>query len=332
MQNENNDNSSMIVDCALYRDGARVKQLTIDEISEALADADGGFVWLGLYEPSEQLLHVVKEEFGLHELAVEDAHSAHQRPKLEMYGDSLFMVLRTCQFVNNKIEFGETHIFVGKNYLVTVRHGASQAYSPVRARCESSPEQMCRGPGYVLYAVVDFVVDNYLPIVQNLEARLDEVDDDIFRGDTKQTSLKRIYDLKWQLMQLRKAVEPLLEVCGQLLNLRTPLIADEARPYFRDVLDHVRRASESIEIMRDMVNTALSVNVGLITIRQNEVVKSLAGWGALLAVPTLISSIYGMNFHHMPELEWKYGYPVVLGGIVLVCSLLYRKLRRAGWI
>jgi magnesium transporter len=324
---------AMIADCALYRDGARVRPLTIAEISEVLPAIGGDdFIWLGLYEPSEELLKVVQSEFGLHELAVEDAHTAHQRPKVERYGDSLFLVLRTCQYEKSKLAFGETHIFIGPNYLVSVRHGASRSYAAVRARCEAVPEQLRRGPGYALYAIMDFVVDNYRPSVSSVEAQLDKVDEQILRADSGAGSLRKIYELKRELMALRRAVQPLLEVCEQLQNLRTPLIAEEARPYFRDVYDHVKRAFESLESMREVLNTALSVNVGLITMRQNEVVKQLAGWGALLAVPTLIASVYGMNFEYMPELQWTYGYPVAIGLIVGVCSLLYRRLKRAGWI
>ena len=323
---------SMIADCALYRNGKRVRQLTLDEISEVLPTADGGFVWIGLYEPSEELLRQVQSEFGLHELAIEDAHTAHQRPKVELYGDSLFVVLRTSQYEKSELAFGETHIFVGANYLVSVRHGASRSYAQVRARCEATPELLNRGPGYALYAIMDFVVDNYTPSITSLETQFEEVDEGILRGNSHADTLRQIYDMKRDLMRMRRAVVPLLEVCEQLQNLRTPLIAEEARPYFRDVFDHAKRAHESIETMREVLNTALSVNVGLITMRQNEVVKQLAGWGALLAVPTLIASVYGMNFRHMPELDWAYGYPLAIGLILGVCSLLYRRLKRAGWI
>ena len=323
---------SMIADCALYRNGQRVRQLTLGEISEVLPAADGGFVWIGLYEPSEELLRQVQSEFCLHELAIEDAHTAHQRPKAELYGASLFVVLRTCQFEKSDLAFGETHIFVGPNYLVSVRHGASRSYSAVRARCEAAPDQLARGPGYALYAIMDFVVDNYVPSISSVERQLDEIDAAILRGDSDTDSLRQIYELKRDLMELRRAVLPLHEVCEQLQNLRTPLIAEEARPYFRDVYDHVKRAFETIETTREVLNTALTVNVGLITMRQNEVVRQLAGWGALLAVPTLIASIYGMNFEHMPELKWTFGYPLALGGIGAICGVLYWRLKRAGWI
>jgi magnesium transporter len=323
---------SMVADCALYRSGKRVRQLTLEEISDVLPRAGDGFVWLGLYEPTEKLLKVVQSEFGLHELAVEDAHAAHQRPKVELYGDSLFVVLRTCEFEKSDLAFGETHIFVGANYLVSVRHGASRSYSAVRARCEATPTQLARGPGYALYAIMDFVVDNYAPSVNSVEGQLDDIDGAILGGDSGTDSLRKIYELKRDLMELRRAVGPLLEVCEQLQNLRTPLIAEEARPYFRDVYDHVKRAFETIETARELLNTALSVNVGLLTMRQNEVVRKLAGWGALLAVPTLIASIYGMNFEHMPELRWSFGYPLALGSIAAICGTLYWRLKRAGWI
>jgi magnesium transporter len=292
----------------------------------------GQFVWIGLHEPSEELLRKIQEEFGLHDLAVEDALRAHQRPKLEEYGEALFIVLRTGRLTETGPEFGETHVFVGPSYVVTVRHGPSLSYADVRARCESTPHLLAKGPGFVLYALMDFIVDQYFPIVDHLEERLEALEEEIFDGMLDRGTLSRIYDLKRQLVAVKRAVSPLIDICNRLVRFDRALIPENARPYFRDVYDHVVRINESIDTLRELLTTALEANLSLASMQQNEVTKKLAAWAAILAVPTAIAGIYGMNFDHMPELRWQHGYALVMLSIVAVCSVLYWRFRRSGWL
>lgn len=320
----------MVANCVAYRDGKKIRDITIEEISDFI-EQPGTFVWLGLYEPDEALMRKVQEEFGLHDLAVEDAWRAHQRPKLEAYGDTLFVVLHTARMTDGTLDFGETHLFVGSRYVVTVRHGASSAYKDVRARCETEPELLAKGPGYVLYAVLDFVIDQYFPIVEDLEDELEEIEERIFRSRTDSDAVENAYDLKSKMMAVRRAVLPVVQICNDLPVYRV-LIAEEIRPYFRDIADHAQRILDVVDSGREMVNTALTVNLTLLSMKHSEVMKRLAGWGAILAIPTMIGGIYGMNFETMPELQWTFGYPVVLGVMFTVCLLVYRRLKRAGWL
>lgn len=321
----------MIVNLTAYEAGRPVKDVTLEAIPDHLKRPDS-FVWLGLFEPTEELMRLVQRAFHLHDLAIEDAHSAHQRPKVETYGDSLFVVLQTAQKIDGKIALGETHVFIGNGYIVTVRHGASLSYTSVRQRCESVPEHLARGPGFALYAVMDFIVDNYMPIVEELEDEISDMEETILRGQYENEITENLYQRKRDLMCMRRAAMPLLDVCGILTRATTPLITAESEPYFRDVHDHVLRINQSIEIAREMVTTALQVNLHQVTVKQNEVVKKLAGWAGLLGVPTMIASFYGMNFQHMPELKWEYGYPSVLGICILSCSYLYYRLKKADWL
>jgi magnesium transporter len=324
--------ANMVVNCVAYdAAGNKMRSITLDEISDVIADRKG-FVWVGLHEPDEPLLEKLQKEFGLHDLAIEDAHNAHQRPKIEAYGDSLFIVVHTAQMVNGKIEFGETHIFLGKNYLVTVRHGASLSYQPARRSCEQTPDLLSLGPSYSLYSVLDFIVDNFFPIVREFRAELTELEQDIFKDEFKRETLLRLYELKKDLVELRLAVAPLQDILNQLTRFHPGLIRDEVRPYFRDVSDHAARINESTDAMREMLTIAMNVNLALVTVAQNEVVKRLAGWAALLAAPTLMTSWYGMNFHHMPELEGAYAYPFMIGMTLAICAGLYVVLKRAKWL
>ena len=320
-----------IVNCAAYADGCKVRDVALDDISEVLK-VPGHFVWIGLHEPSAELLGKIQEEFGLHDLAVEDAQNAHQRPKLEEYRDSLFVVLRTARCTESGPEFGETHVFVGPHSVVTVRHGPSLSYADVRARCESTPHLLAKGPGFVLYAIMDFIVDQYFPIVDDFEERLEGLEEEIFDGRFDRTTTSRIYELKRQLVTLKRAVSPLIDICNRLVRFDMALIPETARPYFRDVYDHVVRINESIDNLRELLTTALEANLSLVSVQQNEVTKKLAAWAAILAVPTAIAGIYGMNFRHMPELDWRYGYAVVMASIVVVCGTLYWRFHRAGWL
>ncbi|MFZ1642510.1 MAG: magnesium and cobalt transport protein CorA [Candidatus Contendobacter sp.] len=323
----------MIVNCTAYADGCKLPSITLDDIP-TLRDRSDAFVWLGLREPDEDLMARVQELFGLHELATEDAHHAHQRPKVELYGDCLFVVLRTAQTNEGKVDFGETHLFVGPRYLVSVRHGASPPYAPVRARCESNPRLLRKGPGFVLYAILDFVVDNYFPILNAVEDAVEELEERFFKGDFGQDDLGRLYEFKRDLMELRRAAAPLVEVCNYLLTkVFTDHVPDDIRPYFRDVYDHALRINEAVDVIRETLALALQISLSLGAARQNEATKRLAGWGALLAIPTMVFSIYGMNFKGwFPELEWRYGYPAVIVSVAVTCLLLYRKLKKSGWL
>jgi magnesium transporter len=325
-------NVPSVANCAAYGDdGRKIGDITIDQISDVLQQPDG-FVWVGLIEPDEAMLEKLQVEFGLHELAVEDAHSAHQRPKLEAYGDSLFIVAQTAQITDGTIAFGETHIFIGKRYLVTVRHGASLSYVPARRACEQAPAHLALGPSYALYSILDFIVDNYLPIVQDFKQELQELEKEIFGEFANRDVARRLYDMQRELLTLKLAATPLQDILGQLVRLHPEVIRDAVRPYFRDVQDHVTRVSDAINSMREMLGAAMNVNLSLITVRQNEVVKRLAGWAALLAAPTLLASWYGMNFHAMPEVTSRYGYPIIIGATAAVCITLFVVLKRAKWL
>ena len=320
----------MVANCVAYYDGKKIRDITIDEISDFI-EQPGTFVWLGLCEPDEPLMRKVQEEFGLHDLAVEDAWRAHQRPKLEAYGGTLFVVLRTARMSNGDLDFGETHLFIGTRYVVTVRHGASSAYKDVRSRCEAEPELLGKGPGFVLYSVLDFVMDQYFPIVEDLEDELEAIEEGIFRSQTDGDAVEKAYDLKSKMMAVRRAVLPVVQICNDLPAYRA-LISDEIRPYFRDVSDHAQRILDVVDSGREMVSTALTVNLTLLSMKHGEVMKRLAGWGAILAIPTMIGGIYGMNFEKMPELQWAFGYPMVLAVMFITCLVVYRKLKRAGWL
>jgi magnesium transporter len=320
-----------VVACVAYAGGKRVGNVEIDDISEILR-FEGQFIWIGLYEPGEQLLRKMQEEFDLHELAVEDALSAHQRPKLEEYGESLFVVLRTAQLQERKIIFGETHIFVGKRYVVTVRHGASSSYAPVRVRCESTPHHLRMGPGFVLYAVMDYVVDQYFPVTGELEDLLEEIEEQVFGGTFGRGTMARIYELKRELVGLKRAVSPLVDVCNRLMRFDLDLVPEATQPYFRDVYDHVIRVNETIDHLRELLNTVLEANLSLVSVNQNEITKKLASWAAIIAVPTMVAGVYGMNFQFMPELHWRYGYPLAVGLMLGLCGGLYGWFRKAGWL
>ena len=321
-----------VVNCVAYaRSGQRLRDTTLDEISDILAEADT-FIWLGLHEPDEALLLKIQEEFGLHDLAIEDAQHAHQRPKIEVYDDTLFIVVHTSQFVGGKVQFGETHIFLGKRFLVTVRHGASLSYARARASCEQTPEMLALGPSFGLYAVLDFIVDNYFPIVSSFEAELKELEQRIFNDRFDRDTIEHLYYLKRELVTLRLAVTPMHDILNQLKRFFPGLIHEEVRLYFRDVFDHAVRMSEATSTLGEMISAALQVNLAMVSVGQNEVTKQLAGWAAILAIPTTVGAIYGMNFKYMPELDWHYGYVTVVGVTVLMCIALYVRLKKAEWL
>jgi magnesium transporter len=322
-----------VVACVAYAEGRRVGDVAIPDISEALKQP-GVFVWIGLHDPAPELLKQIQQEFGLHDLAVEDAQVAHQRPKLEQYGDSIFVVLRPAILMpdQQRVELGETHLFVGPRYIVSIRHGNTPSYTAVRTRCESTPAHLVKGPGYVLYAVMDFIVDQYFPVLDHLGDQLERLEDEIFSDEFDRHTVQQIYDLKRNLVEVKRAVSPLVDVCNRLVRFDVPLIPEDTRPYFRDVYDHAIRINEQVDTLRELLTSALEAHLSLTAVNQNDAMKKLAGWAAIIGVPTMVAGVYGMNFKFMPELEWRYGYPLVVGGMASVCVYLYYRFKRSGWL
>ncbi|KRG69850.1 magnesium/cobalt transporter CorA [Pseudoxanthomonas dokdonensis] len=321
-----------VINCVVYdRHGMR-RDIGLDEISDVLAVDDGSFVWVGLYEPAASVLYQLQDEFQLHDLAVEDAQNAHQRTKLETYGNSFFAVMRTAQEEHDHIDYGETHAFLGPRYLVTVRHGKSRSYTGVRERVQREPEMLSLGPSYCLYAVMDCIVDNYRPIVDSFHHTLDALEKDIFSDNFRRVTVLKLYDLKRELTRMRLAVAPLQDVLAQLSRSQSSLVPDEVRLYFRDVHDHAQRVNEATDTLREMLTSAMNLNLSLVTLAQGETVKRLGAWAALLAAPTLITSWYGMNFHHMPELDGRHAYPLLIVAVAGVCGGLYWWFKRARWL
>lgn len=317
--------------CVAYKHGISLGNITIEGISEVLKQPET-FVWLGLREADTELLLKIQEEFGLHELAIEDACTAHQRPKIDEYGDSLFLVLHTAALTEDSVDFGETHIFVGSRFVVTVRHGSSLDHRKIRQRCEAMPQQLAKGPGFVLYAIMDFIVDHYMVVLDGLQARFEALELAIFANRPSRQTMEDLYELKRELLLLKGAIMPVIDICNELMRFHDDIIPKESRVYFRDVADHIKRIDQAIDGMREMLISAMHVHLTFETVRQNEVVKRLAGWGAILAIPTMVFSWYGMNFKYMPELGWEYSYPVVVGGVILGSALLYLRLKRAKWL
>jgi magnesium transporter len=322
-----------VVACVAYAEGCRVRDVEIPDISEALKEP-GVFVWIGLHDPSPDLLRQIQKEFGLHDLAVEDAQVAHQRPKLEQYGDSIFVVLRPAILTSDqeRIELGETHLFLGPRYIVSIRHGDTPGYAAVRTRCESTPGLLAKGPGFVLYAVMDFIVDHYFPVLDTLGDQLERLENEIFSEIFDRKTVERIYDLKRNLVEVKRAVSPLVDVCNRLVRFDMPLIPEDTRPYFRDVYDHAIRINEHVDTLRELLTGALEAHLSLTAVAQNDAMKKLAGWAAIIGVPTMVAGVYGMNFKFMPELEWRYGYPAVMAGMAALCVYLYYRFKHSGWL
>lgn len=321
-----------IINCAAYSNGQRIADVALQEVHNVLREANR-FVWIGLHEPSDEVLFKVQSEFALHDLAVEDARKAHQRPKVETYGESLFVVLRTAQMgLHHHIEFGETHFFVGPNFIVTVRHGSSIPYTEVRARCENMPQLLSKGQGFALYALMDFIVDQYFPVVDEMEQELWAVEEKVFKEKPSRETTEQIYQLKRELLEVKRAVSPLIEICNRLMRFDIQCVSEETRPYFRDVYDHVVRINEMVENTRELLSTAMEANFSLISISQNDVSKKFAGWAAIIALPTMIAGFYGMNFKFMPKADWEYGFYSVILFTVAACFILYYLFRRSGWL
>ncbi|MBI3043922.1 MAG: magnesium/cobalt transporter CorA [Betaproteobacteria bacterium] len=321
----------MLINCAAYQDGKKIADLRKDEIREYLI-RPGCFVWVALKDAAHEELVEMQRQFGLHELAVEDASHGHQRPKLEEYGDSLFAVVHTVESASEDLNLGEFSIFVGKNYVLSVRNRTREGFSEVRARCEREPHLLKLGAGFVLYALIDAVVDRYFPVIDDLEGELEQVERIIFSGSPARENIERLYGLKQKLTTLKHAAGPLQETAGKLHGGRVPEVCLGTQEYFRDVYDHLLRINQSIDSLRDMVTTAITVNLSLSQVQENETTKRLAACAALVAVPTMIAGVYGMNFRNMPELNWAFGYPLAVGLMVVIDVYLFYRFRKAKWL
>ncbi len=322
----------MLINCVAYQEGKKLSDVPVEDISDYLKMPDT-FVWVALHEPGSHEMARMQEEFGLHELAVEDAAHGHQRPKLEEYGDSLFMVVQIVDLAGDELAAGEVAVFAGPNYVLSVRREAKRGFLGVRARAEREPHQLRKGAGFVLYALVDAVVDRYFPVVDMLESDLESIEDHIFgRQGEQRDNVERLYELKRKSQVLRHAVVPLLDALGRLHGGRVPPIAVETQDYFRDVHDHLFRILGRLDAVRDTINTAIQVSLSMVAIEENEVNKRLAAWAAIFAVFTAFAGVWGMNFEFMPELRWKYGYPLAVGSMVAVCGYLYYRFKKTGWL
>ena len=322
----------MIVDCAHYKDGARQHTGPLPIAEAAARRNDDGFVWLGLHDPDDDELREVAEHFDLPELAVEDAMHAHQRPKLEDYAEGYFLVLHTARYLDDveEVEFGEVHVFAGPGYVVVVRHGAASELGSARERLEHDPELLREGPAAAVWAITDKIVDDYEPVMAGLENDVEEVEVAIFGERSDET--KRIYFLRRELAEFYRAVHPLLNPLQVLVSAEYPDVSDRLREHLRDVADHIQRVTDAVTTQRELLTSILQANLAVISVQQNDVVKQISGWAAIITVPTLIASIYGMNFEHMPELGWRFGYPAALLVMLVAGVVLHRILRRAGWL
>jgi magnesium transporter len=324
----------MLINCVAYQDGSKLADIPVADISDYMG-RPGCFVWVALLDASAEELDEMQREFGLHELAVEDAHHGHQRPKIEEYGDSLFVVLHLLETSGTgaaELNVGEVNVFVGPNYVLSVRNRSKLGFLGVRERGEREPELLRLGPGFVLYALMDAVVDRYFPIIDALEVELEVIEEQIFTKGAARASIKQLYELKQRVTVLKHATEPLREAAGKLHGGRVPQVCAGVQNYFRDVADHLSRIEASIDSIRDTIGTAIHVNLSMVNIEEAEVSKRLAAWAAIFAVCTAFAGLWGMNFEHMPELQWQYGYALALVLIVGCCGILYWRFRRAGWL
>ncbi len=323
----------MIVDCAVYEEGRRRKEEVPLDRAYTAGRREGSFVWIGLHDPSTEEFDSVAREFGLHELAVEDAVKGHQRPKLEVYGESLFIVLQPARYKDEEemVELGEIMLFVGEDFVVTVRRGDIEPLGEVRRSLESRPDLTGCGPAAVLHAILDQIVDDYFPIIDELDRDIQEVEIDVF-SEATEAPTRRIYELKREVLDFHRATSPLVEPLRSLAEGRHPLVPESLRSYFRDVQDHLVRVTEQVDGFRESLTSVLQANLAQVTVRQNEDTRRISAWVAIVAVPTMIAGIYGMNFDYMPELRLTFGYPMVLAVILTVCTLLYLRFKKAGWL
>ncbi|MFJ8789580.1 magnesium and cobalt transport protein CorA [Streptomyces sp. NPDC102462] len=332
---------SSVVNCVTYRDGTRLSGGgdLVDTV-ERMRKSGDGFVWLGLHEPTDAEFAGIAELFDLHPLAVEDAVEAHQRPKLERYGETLFVVFKTVCYVEHEeltatsevVDTGEIMVFLGQDFVITVRHGRHGSLGPLREELESQPRQLAKGPAAVLHAIADHVVDEYLTVTDALQSDIDQVETDVFAENGARVDPGRIYQLKRELLELKRAVVPLARPVEDLATRPIRVVDLEIQAYFRDVLDHLIRAKEQIASFDELLNSILQAHLAQVTVAQNEDMRKITAWAAIIAVPTMVCGVYGMNFDHMPELRWRFGYPLVIGVISIACLTLYRGFRRNGWL
>jgi magnesium transporter len=321
----------MLINCVAYQEGKKLSDIPVEDISDYL-DRPGCFVWVALRDATDAEMAQMKEEFNLHELAVEDAARGHQRPKIEEYGDCLFAVVHTVDLEGDELACGEVAIFAGPNYVLSVRRDSQKGFLGVRARAEREPHLLKMGSAFVMYALMDAVVDRYFPVVDMLESELETIEDRIFTHGAQRQNVERLYQLKRKGLALRHAVMPLLEAVGNLTSGRVPQLVEGTQDYFRDVADHLIRIGGRLDAIRDTIATAIQVNLSMVSIDESEVNKRLAAWAAIFAVFTAFAGVWGMNFKYMPELEWKWGYPMALAVMIGVCGYLYRLFRKAGWL
>lgn len=332
---------SSVVNCVTYRDGGRVSGGSdlVDTVERVRKHGDG-FVWLGLHEPTDQEFAGIAELFELHPLAVEDTVEAHQRPKLERYDDVLFAVFKTVCYVEHEeltatsevVNTGEIMVFVGEDFVITVRHGMHGSLGPLREELEADPQQLAKGPAAVLHAIADHVVDDYLHVTDLVQADIDQVESDVFSPDGARLDPGRIYQLKRELLELKRAVVPLARPIEELSTRPIRVVAPEIQAYFRDVSDHLLRAKEQIAAFDELLNSILQAHLAQVSVAQNEDMRKITSWAAIIAVPTMVCGVYGMNFKHMPELHWRYGYPVIMSITVCICLGIHRTLKRNGWL
>ncbi|WP_227430699.1 magnesium and cobalt transport protein CorA [Psychrobacter sp. I-STPA6b] len=327
-----------VANCYSYsrKTGKPLEQIAIKDVKDTLNN-NKQFIWLGLYNPSRETMAEVQKAFDLHELAIEDAFSDHQRSKVESYGyDTLFVVVRTAKLEDNLILYGTTAMFMGTNYIISIRTGASRSYKPVREHCHRHPEKLRLGPIFVLHAILDFVVDNYLPIIDRLGSYLREQERNIFSYEFSKHTLRNLYELKSQLVHMRAVMLPVQDICNFFINHKKNELVSSfpsaSKPYFRDVNDHLLRAIDAVNGLNEMFSVAMDTYMAMVNMGQNEVVRKLAAWAGILAIPTAVAGIYGMNFDNMPELHYKYGYFVVMSAITIICVILYRQFKKSGWL
>jgi magnesium transporter len=321
----------MLINCVAYRNGVKLADLPVEDISDYL-QRDDCFVWVALRDTSDAELSKMQEEFSLHDLAIEDASHGHQRPKIEEYGETLFVVMHMPEVVNAEIVVGEVNIFVGRNFILSVRNRSSLHFLGVRERCEREPELLRLGSGFVLYALMDAVVDRYFPLIDDLSTQLELIEDRLFDKNSALANIAHLYELKRKVVVLKHAVLPLMETTGKLYGGRVPPVCANTQEYFRDVYDHLLRINGTIDSMRDTITTAILVSQSTVAIEQNEINKRLAAWAGIFAVATAFAGIWGMNFQNMPELKFEFGYPMALIIIIGTCGYLYYRFKRSGWL
>lgn len=320
-----------IVAARLYREGRFVANIDIAKTIPH-CNQPGDFIWIGLHEPDDGALKRIQEHFGLHPLAVEDALDPRHLPKLEVYGDHLFMVARTAMLTGDRIDYGNTAIFVGRQFIITVRHGSDRTHSPVRAQLEATPWLLKHGPDYVLHAILDFIVDGYFPVLDTLEEKVLAMEDHAIDTFLNRAETARLFTVRRELFKLERILGTMEDLSNQFLNLHLPQVDKEVHPYFQDLLDHIRRLIYRVSGLRETLTSVIETSGLLEQQRQGAITRQLAAWAAILAVPTAIAGIYGMNFDHMPELRWEYGYHAVVGVMATICLTLYVRFKRAGWL